>query len=305
MAALYRATGASGTSSLFAAARKRYDGERPLPVGDDRRWILKMPGALRVHLLPEGLAAVKPPGDVAVVIDVLRASTTIAKALAAGATGVIPCQSVQDARVVAAAKRATEGDVVLGGEREGLPIDGFDLGNSPGEYTAESVGGKLVVFTTTNGTAALAACREQKRVLLAAAVNRRAVCELLVGEESLDVDLVCAGTDGEISREDVLVAGAIAEALVAHPNAQVWELSDTARLALAAWRDLLRTAGEREIAVRDHLAAELRDSRGGRNLIAIQHAADLAVAADFDSIDLTPELDRKTGRIAAATAGVA
>src|SRR5262245_57387196 len=108
---------------------------------------------LNVHLLPELTTPEALTGGVVVVIDVLRATTTITTALAAGARRVIPCLDVADAR--AAAANSPEGECVLGGERQGLRIEGFDLGNSPNEYTPASVGGKTLVFSTTNGTKAM------------------------------------------------------------------------------------------------------------------------------------------------------
>src|SRR5262245_43573743 len=107
---------------------------------------------VNVHLLPQ----LAPPGclagGLAVVIDVLRASTTIVHALAAGCTDVRPCLEVDEARALADGMRA--GKVVLGGERDGVSLTGFDLGNSPREYTAQSCKDRSVVLTTTNGTRA-------------------------------------------------------------------------------------------------------------------------------------------------------
>src|SRR5205823_10380648 len=138
-----------------------------------------------------------------VVIDVLRATTTIVHALAAGAREVVPCLEVEDARRIAAELGKA---AILGGERRGLPIPGFDVGNSPAEYTRQRVGGKTVVFTTTNGTRAMQRCKFASRVLLGAFVNFSAVCrELAVVDH---VALVCAGTDGHVTREDTLLAGA-------------------------------------------------------------------------------------------------
>src|SRR5690349_17707919 len=94
-------------------------------------------------------------GRVAVVIDVLRASTTIAVALANGARNIIPCESGDE--VVVRAKSFERSDVLLAGERRMVAISGFELGNSPREFTREVVEGKTILFTTSNGTAALLA----------------------------------------------------------------------------------------------------------------------------------------------------
>src|SRR3990167_11479727 len=103
---------------------------------------------LNVYALPTLLAPEELAGWTAVVIDVLRASTTILYALEAGAAEVIPCLEIEDALKIAGSMPRSQ--VVLGGERGGLPIDGFDLGNSPLEYDPSAVSGKTIVFTTTN-----------------------------------------------------------------------------------------------------------------------------------------------------------
>src|SRR5437868_6038312 len=123
-----------------------------------------MPGRLSVHFLPALADPEELRDATAVVIDLLRASTTICYALAAGAREVIPCLEVDDARRTAADLAASP--PVLGGERKGIRIEGFDLGNSPDEYRPDTVGGRTVVFTTTNGTAAMQRCRPARRVLI-------------------------------------------------------------------------------------------------------------------------------------------
>ena len=136
-----------------------------------------MPRPIRVHLLPGLFEPRELRGGVAVVIDVLRATSTIVHALAAGAQAIVPCCEVEEARRIAAT--FPPGKALLGGERRGVMIPGFDLGNSPGDYTAEVVGGRKVVFTTTNGTGALLCAREARRVLTGALSNLGAVVELL------------------------------------------------------------------------------------------------------------------------------
>src|SRR5687768_10758642 len=136
-----------------------------------------MPRPLNVHFLPDLTTPAELAGGVVVVIDVLRASTTITYALAAGAREVIPCLEIEEAR--AAAAKLPPGQAVLGGERHGLPIEGFDLGNSPRDYTPQRVGGKTVVFTTTNGTKAMMQCRQAAGVLIGSYVNFSALVQTL------------------------------------------------------------------------------------------------------------------------------
>src|SRR3954452_7183254 len=132
---------------------------------------------VHVHLLPELVPPGRLAGGLAVVIDVLRATTTIVHALAAGCTAVRPCAEVEEARDLAGGMRA--GRVLLGGERGGVPLPGFDLGNSPREYTAKVCRGSTLVLTTTNGTRALLRAAEAARVLVASFANFSAVCEQL------------------------------------------------------------------------------------------------------------------------------
>src|SRR4051794_89600 len=122
-----------------------------------------------VHLLPSLIPPGTLRGGTAVVIDVLRATTVMVQALAAGCDAVIPCGEVDEAREVAAGLPA--GKAILAGERQGLPIEGFDLGNSPGDFTLDNCRGKTLVMTTTNGTRAILASLEADRVLVAAFSN--------------------------------------------------------------------------------------------------------------------------------------
>ena len=152
---------------------------------------------LNVYELPTSVAPEELAGTTAVVIDVLRATTTILYALQAGASEVIPCLEIGDALKIAASLPRSQ--VVLGGERGGLPIDGFDLGNSPREYDPPAVAGKTVVMTTTNGTRAMDQCRIAESVLIGGFVNAAALADRLAARER--IALVCAGS--EIGRAHV------------------------------------------------------------------------------------------------------
>ena len=250
---------------------------------------------LDVYLLPSLVAPDGLAGRTAVVIDVLRATTTIVQALASGAREVLVCQDIVQARA-AAAEIGT--DAILGGERGGLPIEGFQLGNSPAEFTPAIVGGKTLIFTTTNGTRAMAACAAARQVWLAAFVNFSAICrELAAGAMSPScegVTLVCAGTDGEVTREDALLAGAIVDDLASNRDLRM-ALNDQAEIAADAWRACCRDLG-----ANDPLQRALRASRGGRNLLEIGMENDIAIAAEIDKFDLAPALDTKTWRVRVA-----
>ena len=133
--------------------------------------------SLSVHYLPQWVEPEELRGATVVMIDTLRASTTIVAALANGAAAVIPLLRVED--VHARTSEWVRKQIVLGGEREGVKIDLFDLGNSPAEYSGDVVEGKTVLFTTTNGTRALEQCRQAHAVLIGALTNLSAICHAI------------------------------------------------------------------------------------------------------------------------------
>ncbi len=256
-----------------------------------------MSRAIRAHFLPELTSPDELAGGTIVVIDVLRATTTITQALAAGCREVVPCLEVAEAR-----RRAAElpsGQAILGGERGGLPIEGFDFGNSPADYTPLSVGGKTLVFTTTNGTKALRACLQAQRVVLGAFTNFTATLRAVLGAGQ--VHLLCAGTGGRVTREDVLLAGALAQALTNEPRPP--DFNDEAAIARAAWREIIADEPRpHDRATRSALLArELRRTQGGRNLAGIGLDRDVDDVAQFDSIELVGELNLATWRVTAAS----
>jgi 2-phosphosulfolactate phosphatase len=214
-------------------------------------------------------------------------------ALAAGARAVIPCLTIEDALTAAGALPPDE--VVLGGERGGRAIEGFDLGNSPAEYVSDKVAGKTVVLTTTNGTKALLQCAGAEQIVIGSLVNLSALCTVLAGRDRVEV--VCAGTDGQGTREDVLVAGAIVDRLTVEQPASesAWELNGEARAARDAWLAVVAGATGGELTAR--LVAAMRDSRGGENLIALGMAGDIELAAEIDHFALVPRFNPASGRI--------
>jgi 2-phosphosulfolactate phosphatase len=243
--------------------------------------------------MPPGAVA----GGIAVVIDVLRASTTIVTALANAASRIRPVPAVAEALALAEASGAAR--PLLGGERGGIRIAGFDLGNSPLEYSPAAVAGREIIVTTTNGTAALEACRAADEVLVGAIVNRTAVArlarELARRRGVTDVHLVCAGTDGHVTEEDLLAAGAILEAVARLPGAAD-DVVDPA--AAAARADFRRVVG-RAAAPQEAIAAAFAASRGGANLLSLGMDADLPAAAAIDTLSIVPRLDRATGWLVA------
>jgi 2-phosphosulfolactate phosphatase len=242
------------------------------------------------HLVePEDLA-----GGAVVIIDVLRSSTTIVHALEAGASEVIPCLEVDEARQLA--DRLPRGKVILGGERNGLRIDGFELGNSPAEYSPHQVGGKTIVFTSTNGTRAMARARQAGRILIGAFVNVTAVARRLLGQQQ--IHLLCAGTRGQIGQDDLLLAGLLVERLCrqAAPACQQNAQAVSARQSWLQTFAVPQALGQ-QLPEPQRLAQELRKSPGGKNLLALGLEEDILAAAQIDRFDSVPELDPQTFHI--------
>lgn len=212
----------------------------------------------------------------AVVVDQLRAGTTITMALACGARRVIPVPTVEEAlaRREALRREGPARRVLLGGERGGVVIPGFDLGNSPREYTRERVEDADIVFTTTNGTAALHAARNSALVVVACLANLRAAAAV-VDREPRPISIICAGTHGLVGLDDALVAGAMVRRLADRPLAE----DDAARLCLTWWDD---AAGD----IRNALASSL----GGRGLVALNQHEDLDFCAQVDLTSVVPRL---------------
>jgi 2-phosphosulfolactate phosphatase len=247
---------------------------------------------LHVHNLPALVPAEQLAGSTVIVIDMLRASSTICYALANGAKAVVPLLEIEEALQLS--EQLGREFVVLGGERRGGIIEGFDVGNSPSEYTPERVTGKLVLFTTTNGTRALAHAHEAERVLVGAAVNRERIIREVAKAER--VDILCAGTDGEVTGEDILAAGSMVHDLCQRTDRD-YHLNDSAAYAGGQWSLLVSKARLAGRAVSDELALALRETAGGKNLLEIGHYADLVTCAHVDSLDVLPELNRTTRQI--------
>lgn len=240
-----------------------------------------------VHLTPQLAGPGRLAGGVAVAIDVLRATTTIVHALAAGCVAVRPCGEVEEARALADTLPA--GKVLLGGERGGVPLPGFDLGNSPREYTAARCKGTTLVLTTSNGTRALARAAEADRVLVAAFVNFSAVCEQL-RRDPRPLHIVCAGYEGEPCLEDTLLAGALVDFLCEEAEIRP---NDSARLAWDCFENHGRI-----------LLGALEVSQGGEHLKALGYQDDIPAAAAVDRFALVPELRRDPPRLEVASAGI-
>jgi len=214
-------------------------------------------------------------GRVVLVIDVLRASTSVAVALANGAKAVIPFESPDE--VVERAKHFERSDVKLAGERKMHAIPGFDFGNSPLQFTPEAVEGKTVLLTTTNGTVALVGLQGARDVVVASYVNYAAVSAMLraAARGATDVSIVCAGRDRQFALEDAACAGRYARGV-------------TKRLANVRLNDAAQACCLIDKRYGDRLDRLFEDSEHGRALAEAGYAADLAVCAQVDAYPVIP-----------------
>ena len=226
-------------------------------------------------------------GKTAVVFDVLRATSSVIQALASGAARVMPTMEVEEA--VALRDGRPAGTVVLGGERGGLPIPGFDIGNTPQEFSPQVVGGKTVVMTTTNGTRAIVMSRGAERLYVAALVNAAATARALAALGEGDIVLVGAGTERRVSWEDTMAAGAVIERLIGgaasttegERGAGDYLLTDSAMIALEIWR-----------LAKGDVPGALRRGRGGRNVMKFQLDEAFAACGAVDRIDFAARVKK-------------
>ncbi|HEU0305286.1 MAG TPA: 2-phosphosulfolactate phosphatase [Gaiellaceae bacterium] len=230
---------------------------------------------MRVHVAFTPAEEVSAP--VGIVIDVLRATTTMTQALAAGYRRVLCCSEVDEARGIAVA----EGGAVLAGERGTVRVDGFDLGNSPREFLEPLA--ETVVLTTTNGTRLLlAAAARCELVLVGSLLNLGAVVGAALAAGSDDVAVLCAGVQGELAMDDAFVAGRMAAALGGKPT-------DSAVAAI-------RLAGS-FATNEDGLGA----SQSARNLHASGLDEDIAWCARESVLEVVPRFSRMVGTAAEVT----
>jgi 2-phosphosulfolactate phosphatase len=266
---------------------------------------------VKVYFTPAEVAGLELPERV-VVIDVLRATSTIVEALANGARAILPVATADEAARIA--QSIGRDSVLLCGERKALPIEGFDLGNAPAEFTAEQVADKSLVMTTTNGTRAFVAVGERRSVvgasggaagggaagakggsaasgavgaeaeaavvLAGAFLNLSAVIARLASR-SAPTALVCAGREGRFALEDAVCAGAVVHGL--ESAGASLDLNDGAMAA--------RSLASHHMG---NLQGMLELTDAGRHLMGVGRGEDLAFCAALDRTDVVPRFqDRK------------
>jgi 2-phosphosulfolactate phosphatase len=235
---------------------------------------------IELFLTPLAFGKAELEGKTVVIIDVLRSSTSICAALTAGARGVIPTPGQSEA--VEMWNRIGSDMAVLAGEREGRKIENFTLGNSPAEFTEETVGGKLVVLSTTNGTAIFSQTASATTVIACGLVNISRVTSLCA-ELGNDLVIVCAGSEGGFSIEDTLCGGMLISGMASQFKISE-SLNDAASLAQLLYRSN-KTALRQTIEQGEH----------GRYLSSIGFSHDVVGASEVDSLPVLPIL--RDGRL--------
>ena len=225
---------------------------------------------LDVLLLPCELSARVRSETTAVVIDVIRATTTIVTAFRHGVRSILPVATPEEARSAQASLPAA----LLAGERGGKRISGFDLGNSPREFTPDVVRDRDVILTTSNGTKTLRTVGAGRVVAIGAFLNRAATGDWLVSRRE-DALIVCSGYEGALSLEDAACAGAIVDRAAAGDG--VLTLGDGAKACQVLWK---RYAAD--------IPRLLFETGWGSHIVAIGLGPDLNLCARLDVTDVVP-----------------
>lgn len=232
---------------------------------------------VEVYFTPDEFAPDAVAGKVAVVVDILRASTVSAIALQNGAAEIYPVDSLAGAERLA--DRLAAKKPLLCGEREGKMVPGYDLGNSPLEYTPEKIAGRTLIHCSTNGTVAMAATGPAPHRFMAGLVNGRAAVEE-IARTGLDVVVICGGQEGALSLEDAFGGGRVIALLT--------EYFPEVRLGNdhAATAEYIYAKNQHEP------LALLQDCSHGRYLAQLGFAQDLEICAGIDTV---PQVARMAG----------
>jgi 2-phosphosulfolactate phosphatase len=236
-------------------------------------FMLNQMNNVEVVFTPEEIKNRRLSDKLIVVIDVLRASSTIVTALAYGCRGLVPILSPEQAKEKA--QQFKKEEVLLGGEREGRKIKGFDLGNSPREYQKEKVEDRIIIFSTTNGVKTLERVRGAFRIIIASFLNLQATfnyCSKFQG----DILLACAGKEGYFSLEDTVCAGMLINSLrdIYSDTCQEVDANLTAQV-------LYKKFG-------NNILEMLRKSQHGRYLESIGLRKDLEFCSQLDIFNIVP-----------------
>lgn len=225
---------------------------------------------IELYFTSAGLSENDLRGKTVVVVDVLRACTVIPTAFSAGCKEIIPVRSIGDSSTLLG--NLDRDVVVLAGEREGQKIEGFDLGNSPFEFTEGVVGGKTIILASTNGSKVLVLGSSAESCIAASFVNVGVVAEE-ISRIGSDVAIICSGKEHRFSLEDALCGGMLISRIGAGADAS----NDAAAVALTLHD---QHSGD--------LAGALKSCDHGRYLKSIGFGGDIEYAAKVDSVPILP-----------------
>ena len=225
-----------------------------------------------VHYSSQHLDDLYFTGKTSVVIDVLRATTVIVSALKNGAREIIPVNTVDFAMKVSG--NAFGGQTILGGERNTKKVEGFNLGNSPLEYTTEIVAGKSIILYTTNGSKAIVKAKFSENLFICCFHNLPFIANHLIALNK-DVEVICAGTNGNFNLEDAICAGRLLSE-IGKINENI-EISDCGRASLV----LNKSFGK-------NIVKMLKETEHGKLLIENGFADDIKECAQYGITDLIP-----------------
>lgn len=240
---------------------------------------------INVLLSPLSVDELYFSGKTTVVIDVLRASTTIVNALQNGAKEIIPVATVEFAVKISGGMFG--GLTLLGGERNTKKVEGFALGNSPLDYSAETVGGKTIVFYTTNGSKAITKAKFSENLFVCSYNNISAVASK-IAELNKDIEILCAGRNNSFSLEDACCAGRLI-ALMSALNEDI-ELTDRARAAQV----LNKSFGK-------SIFKMLKESEHGKLLMENGFEIDIKFCSRLNTTEAIPHLSGSTLKLLPVT----
>ncbi len=209
-----------------------------------------------------------------IIIDVLRATTTLISALANGAERIIPVESVAQAKIES--RRYPKGNILLGGERGYEKLEGFDLGNSPREYNRDTVSGKSIVYTSTNGTKGIILGKAGETTTLGAFVNFPRAADYLL-DISRDISIVCCGTSGTFSLEDAVCGGMFVHYIM--KNVRSATTNDAAEASVALFKRY-----------RESIPQMMEMCENGRHLSLLGFQRDVVDCSSIGNIDMVPLL---------------
>jgi len=230
---------------------------------------------LDVFFTPNQVRPADTAGRLVAIVDVLRASTTVATALGNGAKTVIPLEGADE--VIFRSKEFTRSQILLAGEQKMLPITGFDIGNSPQAYTPKVVEGKTILLTTTNGTRVLLGVQGARDIVIASYVNFTAVLAMmkLAARSDTDIAIICAGEEGSFTLEDAACAGRYVRAIPKRAESVVTNDAASASVLI-------------EKKYGDNIEKVFKESSHGQALESAGFGEDLAAAALVDSYPVVP-----------------